>query len=169
MSLNLSKVPITKRTAVKNEVGEFIVDQILRSVSNATSPVAGKGAFKILNKEYADNQKGGNRKANLELDGDMLDALEFRTTSSGVSVGIFDEDEAKKGFNHNQGDTLPRRQFIPESGELFKRSIQSGVNRIIKDSESEPSIRGGGPVSTDITVESLFGDIFADLFGGANG
>lgn len=166
MSLNLSKVPTSQRTAVKNEVGEFIVDQILRSVSNATSPVEGKGAFKSLSKEYADNEKGGNRKANLELDGDMLDSLEFRTTISGVEVGIFDGDETPKAFNHNTGDTLPKRQFIPDISESFNSSIQAGVNRIIKDSEEETEEPSS--VFSDITVDSLFSDVFADLFGGAN-
>ncbi len=170
MSLDLSRVPANQRTSVKNEVGEFIVDQILSSVSNAKSPVEGKGLFKSLSKQYADNQKGGNRKANLELEGDMLDSLEFKTTTAGVDIGIFEKDEAIKAFNHNTGDTLPQRQFIPDTTESFSKGIQAGVNSIIKDSEVERETatptRG---VSTEVTIDSLFGDVFSDLFGGALG
>ena len=46
--------------------------------------------------------------------------------------------ENLKSFNHNTGDTVPQRQFIPKPKEDFKQSIQKKVNEAIKEvKESE--------------------------------
>ena len=134
LSLNLNRIPTDRIEAAKNEVGEFIVNEILRSVSSGRSPVMGRGSFKALNAEYAEAEKGGNRLANLELEGDMLDALEYRPTGVGVKVGIFESSQVPKADGHNNfsGDSkLPTRRFIPDSSESFNPRIENGINRIL--------------------------------------
>jgi hypothetical protein len=116
---------------IKEEVGDFIKVSILDYVGDGKSPVTGR-PFKALNKGYAEEEKGGRRLANLDLNGDMLNALESKVTSDGVEVGIFDSGQSPKAFNHNQGDTLPRRQFIPEPKQKFVGDIERGINEIVK-------------------------------------
>lgn len=141
INLDLEKVPQAQRESVKKDVGDFVVNEILRFVETGISPVKGEGKFKALNKKYADKEKNGNRKANLELDGDMLDALTFEITGNGIEVGVFNEKETPKAFNHNTGDTLPKRQFIPNEDQGFKRRISSGINDIIRNRERSTTTR----------------------------
>ena len=134
MTLDLSQIPDNRQDQAKQDVGEFVRDEIFRFVSRGNSPVAGRGAFQRLNKEYADNEKGGNRTANLELKGDMLDSLEFELTSRGIEIGIFDSDEQGKADGHNNfsGDSkLPTRRFIPDENEDFNGRIMTGVRQIL--------------------------------------
>lgn len=174
INLDLSDVPISQRSAVKQEVGQFVVDEILRSVSNASSPVSGGRYKKTLSKEYADEMKGGNRTANLELEGDMLDSLEFKNTRSGIEVGIFKSSEVGKADGHNNfsgQSKLPTRQFIPKEKEKFKRNIEAGIKQIVNDAKAEPqpsvfesilTVEEGERV--DIQVGDLFEDDFFTQF-----
>ncbi len=98
----------------------------------------------------------------------MLDALESRNTSSGIEIGIFDSGEAIKAFNHNTGDTLPARPFIPSESEGFKQTISSGVKGIVRSFEEGTQsglsvidvIQGTTPRPSETTAVSL-----ADIFG----
>lgn len=124
-------------------MGEFVVNEILRSVSEGKSPVSGRGQFKKLNKLYADEEKGGDRNPNLELDGDMLDALTYKPVSgNNIEVGIFASSQVPKADGHNNfsGESkLPTRRFIPEEDESFKKNINQGINRILKDFKRVPT------------------------------
>ena len=155
INLDLSNVPASQRATVKREVGDFVVDEILRSVSGGRSPVSGRGKFKTLNKEYAKNEKGGNRNPNLELDGDMLDSLVSKNVNSGVEVGIFKSSELGKADGHNNfdGDSkLPTRRFIPDDNEKFKKGIETGIKRIVKEFEVD-----------DNKIEKQTMDLFGDI------
>ncbi len=71
----------------------------------------------------------------------MRSQITFTEFRDGVDVGIFEnapEKERLKSFNHNTGDTLPQRQFIPKKEQKFKRDINSGIKNII-DNLSEAS------------------------------
>jgi hypothetical protein len=48
-------------------------------------------------------------------------------------VGVFDSDEAPKAYNHNVGDTLPQRQFIPMEDQNFKSEIMAGIDEVIEE------------------------------------
>lgn len=141
IDLDMTDIPREQRTAVKKEVGDFIVEEILEAVSQGKSPVGGLGKFKELKKEYADAEKGGNRTPNLELLGDMLDSLTFEDAGNGIEVGIFDSDEVPKADGHNNfsgKSTLPLRRFIPRGSEKFDRDIESGINDILEEFRESP-------------------------------
>ena len=102
-------LPDAIKSDIKAEVGDFVLVSILDYVGDGKSPVSGR-AFKALDKEYAEREKGGRTLPNLELEGDMLRSLEFKPTDKGIEIGIFDSSQTPKAFNHNTGDTLPKRQ-----------------------------------------------------------
>lgn len=171
INLDLSKVPRSRRSDVKEQVGEFIVTEILRKVEEGRSPVSGRGSFKKLSKQYASEEKGGDRTANLELDGDMLDALTSKNRKGDtIEVGIFKSSQVPKADGHNNfsGDSkLPTRRFIPKGDESFKRDIMTGVKRIIELNESltpqdldietvEPSTSQTASQTTSINISNLF-------------
>lgn len=169
-------------TALNTEIGEFVIDEILRDLSQGKSPVSGKN-FKKLNKLYADDQKGGDTTPNLELEGDMLSELTWKPAKGGIEIGFFDDnDETAKAYGHNTGmkghktlsGKVPQRQFIPRSSETFKGSIEKGIKNIIK--EYKPKGKTFDPDITsfeldegegiEITLEDIFSqDLIGDLLG----
>lgn len=173
----LENVPPERRSAVKSEVGEFVVEQILSFTGDARTSVKSGTYKKTLTAEYAAKEKGGDRRANLELEGDMLSALDFRNQAGDqIEIGIWDSDETPKAFNHTTGDTLPQRQFIPAENEDFRREIETGIRAIIRE-ESVPTTRARQPRPTtveeitpatqEITLTDLFSDDFIErLFNG---
>jgi hypothetical protein len=70
------------------------------------------GKFKQYSKAYAEKKGVSRDSVDLFLEGDMLDALNYESTSDSVKIVIDDSLEAKKGYNHHTGDTLPKRPWF---------------------------------------------------------
>lgn len=152
--MNLNKVPASKRKALKTDIGEFVVNEVIRSLSSGKSPVS-KEKFAKLNKEYAKREKNGNRTPNLQLEGDLLEALDFRNTKSGVAVGITKAKERPKADGHNNfsGDSkLPKRRFIPANNQQFNQKINREIKKMVKDAEVKAVRRA--PVAKPLDVRS---------------
>ena len=174
ITLDLESVPRERRTQVKDEIGQLVVESILEDVSLGRSPVKGQGKFKRLSKEYADREKGGDTNPNLDLFGDMLDSLTYKRTRDGIEVGIFASSEVPKADNHNKFSSeskttpVPKRQFIPKENQTFKRGIESSIKRTISDNQA-PQERTQAQqqlesvlqaITTQISIDDLFdGDL----------
>lgn len=113
-----------------DKVGQYLVDSMLDKIGEGMSPVKGNGKFPLLKKDYAEHEHGGERKPILDAHGDMLQALTYKIVGNSLEIGIFDSDQAIKSYNHNVGDTLPKRQFIPNEGETLKADIMRGIGDI---------------------------------------
>lgn len=145
IDLGLDRVPPKVRSRVKDEIGEFIVEQTLLSLQDVKTPVSGAPYKKSLNPEYRKSKQKSGRgsSANLEFEGDLKDSLEFKRTRDGIRIGHFNSREAPKADGHNNfsGDSeLPERRYLPKEGEKYKSSIQKEIDRIIADSllEAKP-------------------------------
>ena len=120
------------------KVGQYLVDSMLDKIAEGISPVSGGGTFKKLTKHYADEEKGGERTANMDEHGDMLSALTYKIVGNKIQVGIFDKEQAVKSYAHNTGfkghpfleGKAPKRQFIPEEGQKLKKDILAGIGGI---------------------------------------
>lgn len=152
----------SQKTDTLEEIGEFLVQSILDNVGSGKSPVEG-GAYqkqltkvrdkngKLVDSEYSKlkSQVSGSKIANMELYGDMLDALEYRidADSGTVEVGIFDEEQAAKAAGHHSGKTpwpgynkskLPVREFIPRKNKTFdQKSIMQEIYRIASSASED--------------------------------
>ena len=175
LSLDLSRIPTTSQSRAKEDVGEFVRNEILRFVAEGKSPVAGRGAFDKLSSDYADAKKGGNRTSNLELEGDMLDALKYEVTATGIEVGIFDSNEAPKADGHNNfsgRSKLPTRRFIPSGTEDFNGRIMTGVRQILDRYKEQPTFLDPDNLTALTLATSIIQteDInIDDILGGLNG
>lgn len=121
---------------VKNEVGELLLDYILKRVANAKNPFTGE-SYQGLSKDYRDEKKdsGAPGKANLENSGDMLDEFKYSTTDEGVKLFV-DGDQAPKADGHNNfsgQSKLPKRQFLPMEGDTFPSQVEREVQAIIAE------------------------------------
>ena len=125
------------KEAIKKDVGDFLVEKILESVSSLSSPVSGGGFKKTLSKEYKKLKvsEGGSNVPDLELSGLMLNKLEYKPTKEGIKIGVFgDAAPRADGHNNLSGDSkLPERKFLPNVGESFKSNIESEIEAIIAD------------------------------------
>lgn len=134
---------------IKEAIGVFLLDAIFNDTENATSPVNGR-RFPALSSDYKKAKKGMGRKpiANLRLFENMLPALKVRNTQKGIKLEITSNKEIPKAYNHNVGDTLPQRQFLPDDGgeavkpsggqgpSQFRRSINDAIDNIIESMTS---------------------------------
>lgn len=123
------------------EVGEFVKEQILLSVAESSSPISGGAFKKSLSAAYKKQKEADGLPgvANLELTGEMLDSLDYKTTKDGIEIGVFGRAALRAdGHNNFSGESeLPGRQFLPKEGESFKPSIQKEIDRIIRDKLTE--------------------------------
>lgn len=123
------------RREALSEISEFVLEQVLSHVGDQNSPVAGYGKFPALSKSYKEfkRSEGGTPVPNLELSGDMLNALKVKSTREGTIVMQITGKQGDKadGHNNHSGDSsLPLRRFIPAEDETFKRGILEGIARI---------------------------------------
>lgn len=128
-------IPRSKRDDAKEEVLNFIKEQMLADLSESVSPVTGD-EFAPLSKKYAEFKKMQSSavKPNMELTGALLDSLQFEDKGGDkVEIGWFDEDQAVKAYNHTVGDTVPKRPLIPGPREDFREGIMDEVEKILNE------------------------------------
>lgn len=106
------------RAKVKEKIAKALISEVKKNLRSSTSPVTGEKLTPLSDKYRAIKKKQGKgTSANLKLFGDLQDSLDSRISGNKVSIGIFGETKEKlKSFNHNTGDTLPKRQFLPDDG-----------------------------------------------------
>lgn len=175
LSLDLSGIPESRIGQAKRAVLNVIENEISRSLAKGRSPVKGE-VFPKLNEDYADDEKQGNRVPNLQLEGDMLEAIEYDILS-GDQIGFgFKENnsEVDKADGHNQfsaeskkpiwengAKKLPKRRFIPEENQSFKPSTQKLIDLELN------KFRSVNRSTEQALQESIVGDSTQELnFGG---
>lgn len=130
-------LPKKVKAEIQDQVGNYLVEQTLVSMSEKKSPVAGEGSFKPLSKDYKKKKIEivGSGNADLEFDGIMKDELSFIPTDKGIDIGVFGERAgAADGHNDLSGKSqLPRRRFLPDKGQEYKKETMREVERIISD------------------------------------
>lgn len=172
IDLDLEDVDDSLKSDAKEEIREFIIDSTLEEIARGRSPIQGEPRWQKLNKEYAKEQKGGDRTPNMELTGDMLDDYE-RGWRPGVGdflefqINGFSGDKAD-GHCHLVGNSsLPRRRFIPGEGQVFNDKIMSGIKKIereykdLTESRREESVPDDiEEISPSISRQFTLGDVF---------
>jgi len=126
---------------IKDEVGNYLVEQTLLALADAKSPVTSE-KFKALSPDYAieKREQGSPAISNMELRGKMLEDLTFKPTSKGVEIGFLNSKEAEKADGHNNfsgksklAEIGKQRRFLPGEGQTYKDDIEREVNKIITD------------------------------------
>lgn len=70
------------------------------------------GKFKKYSKKYADFKGVTQDSVDLFLEGDMLNSLSYEIVDNKPKISIDGDLQTKKGYNHNVGDTLPKRPWF---------------------------------------------------------
>jgi hypothetical protein len=124
---------------IKKEVGDFLIEETLKQVGEGKSPIKGGTYNKKLKKEYA-KEKGLNL-ANMELDGDLLDALTYEITTNGVKIVIRGDQAIKAYAHHTSYRGHPfikdresyKREFIPNKNQEYKKDILDEIENIVEE------------------------------------
>lgn len=131
-----------KRQEAMNKIGEYVVAEVLGYCADGNTPVSGGSWKRTLSKKYREYKEnnGGQGFANMELTGDMLNALECPeiddTTLSLQIVGA-EAPKADGHNNHSGASTLPARDFIPKADQTFKAPIIRGIRQIAEEFADE--------------------------------
>ncbi len=132
--------PKAIKSKIQQEVGEFLVEQVLASMSKSESPVEGGEWKPDLSPKYKKKKisEGLGGKPDLEASGGMKDQISFKKTDDGIKLGVFgDKAWQADGHVHFSTDskdaTAPKRAFLPEKGQTFDDEILDGVEKIIAD------------------------------------
>lgn len=166
IDLGLNGLPASIKNDIIEEVGTILKEEVLLALGNAKSPVAGE-SFPALSKKYKEfkQAQGGSGAPDLELYGDMKDALTFEPTDSGLKLGFFG-DQAAKADGHNKlsgrENFTPKRRFLPEEGQTFKRDIVRTVEEIVDNgvaSSFEESDFSG--VESEQDLYDVFREVYA--------
>jgi hypothetical protein len=148
------------------ELGEFIVDKILEDTSKQRSAVTGtqwKGlGWNNASKRYKkEKSKIAVGTANLELHGDMLDALKAIPHVDDVEVGIFTKLQAQKADGHCHHKVfgtskLPVRKFLPYGDETLRSGILKQLAVVAKEAvENAPKKKTKSVLSLTKVMSSL--------------
>lgn len=136
-------LPKKVKAEIQDQVGNYLVEQTLVSMGEKKSPVAGEGSFKALSPLYKKKkiEVVGSGNADLEFDGIMKDELTFIPNDKGIDIGVFGERAgAADGHNNLSGNSqLPKRRFLPDKGQEYKKETMREVDRIIADVIAENS------------------------------
>lgn len=135
--------PTTKadRSEALREIADYVKTEMLQYYGDGTSPASGGKWKQSLSPAYKKIKEdiSGVDFSNMELYGDMLDALEVKIVNNKIRVGWFTGEQAAKAYGHQTGyeghPTIkngPVRQLVPDEGGKFKSPIVKGMKEIAK-------------------------------------
>lgn len=163
--------PASIKRKIQQDIGEYIVEQVLLTTGDAKSPVSGERwpALARDSNYRAQKIKAGLRPvADMENQGNLKDSLTFKTGKT-LKVGFFDT-EAWKADGHlkfsGKDGFAPRRRFLPGEGQEFIGPIQAGIEDIIADGLLQAEELNKKDFKTVETKQELYGMLkerFPDL------
>ena len=139
------KVPKADRAQALEEAANFVKEKILLNTGDGKTSVAGGRWVKSLTPEYKKRklEESGVGTANLELTGEMLDALEvYAQSSTKIRIEVTGSENQGKAEGHltgqygNSSRTRPR-QFMPQGSEELSPDIVRGLREVLERYEEE--------------------------------
>lgn len=127
-----SKADTPTKKAIRELIGEELVDGINETLDSSVSPAVG-GSYK---KKLKDGSP-----AILADDGDLRASIEYEPNSQSIEVGVFDGDERDKAYGHQTGfkghpfldNKGLRRQILPEQGQRIRDQIIKLIREEVRD------------------------------------
>lgn len=140
------KIPKKDRREALEEVADFVKEQILAKTADGESSVQGGKWKRKITKDYWKNVKSDESSANfanMELTGDMMDALDTLVVSGKVRIQIAGQEADKAegnllGSYGRSPDPSKAREFMPHKrGQQLSSDIVSGIAKILERYEED--------------------------------
>ena len=142
-TINLKEVfgqSFSGQKALKEAIAQALIDKIVERTESGIA-VTGKKLKAPYSKAYTKTlefKAAGKRKnkVNMTLTGDMLRSIDVIGDSANtITIGIDEEDEAAKAFNHQVGDTVPKRPFFGLTNkdvDAVKKEFKADLDKAFK-------------------------------------
>lgn len=162
---HLKGVPENDREDAANDAGEAALEKISEYMEKRRSPVKGNNKnFAELSDKYAKikQKRVGNKKPNLRLTGELLESLDVEADSNSFTLRVTgSENNIEKSYNHNVGDTVPKRQFLPNdaNNEQLKGDVVKAIKDAIKKYKKPTKAKPTQEAPADVVAET-----FANLY-----
>ncbi len=151
---------------LRDQIGQAIIDKMVERTESGVD-ISDKG-FKPYSTAYKNSDEfkdfKNSSKVNMTLKGDMLEDVDIVSeTTNTLKVGFTDDLETKKAYNHNVGDTLPKRQFFGirrKDIDEIKKEFSSELKEL--PSRSMPTQRERRQTIGDLVAEARLLEDFFD-------
>lgn len=117
-------------------IGERIIEKMLARVTEDNKGINGRQLKKPYSKAYINSAafdaygKSPND-INMTLTGDMLADIDvLKSTPKKIVIGFTSDDQIPKAYNHNVGDTLPKRPFFGLNEKEIKEIRQEFLKEV---------------------------------------
>lgn len=176
----ISDLSKSDREDAKEFIAEELIDLIKDRTSKGKSPI-NDNRFPVLSKEYANAMKGGDRKPDLRLFGELMESLDYKIKGNVIELGVFDKSQKGKADGHNNLSglsPLPERRFIPGEDETFSSYItkeikkevvkefgQASKNKFEREARTKATIKVDSKKVEDIVLKRIFQDIDLESLG----
>lgn len=138
-------IDVSNNQEIKDAIGQAIIDRIIERTESGKS-IHGKDFKKAepdsnYSHEYRDSHTfkaygKNNNKINMTLTGNMLGTMDIiKDEKNKITIGWDDPTENAKAYNHNFGDTVPKREFfgittgeINEIARKYKPDLMTNEN-----------------------------------------
>lgn len=142
-TLNLKEMfGVVPNSELRQAIAQHAIDYI-RTRTESGAGIGGQPFnFGVYSDQYAESLEfkahgKDQHEVNMTLTGDMLGLLDvIDETSQTVTLGWSDPEQNAKAFNHNTGDTVPKRPFfglskkeIREIADKFRPDVQDYVKK----------------------------------------
>ena len=139
-------IPPENRKEALAAAADFIKEQILSRSAEGKTSVAGGRWKRSLSKEYREKKEAetGEGVANMELSGEMLDALEVMPEGDKIRIEVGGDqvDKAEGNLLGSYGgspDPEKAREFMPHvRGQKLHRQILDGLAELLQDYVEDP-------------------------------
>lgn len=140
-------IPRDKQAEALDAAATYLKEIMLDYIADGKSPVSGFGKFPRYTKAYENikSEQSSSSTVNLELSGEMLDALDVKVDGKKLVVDVFGDEEVRGKAEGNNlgtyGTNEPikgkARRFIPVSSEdeTFKRDVLSKLKDVLSKYE----------------------------------
>lgn len=132
--------------ALRELVGQKIIDE-MRKRTDEGKAVGGKRDLKApYSKMYADSDEfkafgKSKNKVNMQLTGDMMGLMDIKKQDGNtITIGWDESEENHKAYNHNTGDTVPKRPFFGMTNEELnqvKRELKPEIKEALGIKQGE--------------------------------
>lgn len=160
-------VPLTGSEALKQKIGQAMIDKIIQRTESHKDVNGSK--FAAYSKEYVDSLQfkafdKTKSDINMKLTGQMLSTLDITADKgSKITIGWDDEQENAKAYNHNVGDTVTKREFFGLTDQELQE-IKAEFKDDVKSAAGEPLQSEKNQV-----LSGVIRSINKRTFGGSNG
>ena len=128
-------VNFSGNSGLAQAIGQAIIDKMLERTASGVG-VDGKKLKSPYSPEYSNSLEfkafgKSKNKVNMELTGQMLGTIDIVDASRGrIKIGWSDSEENAKAYNHNVGDTVPKRPFFGVSESDLKDIKEQYIDRV---------------------------------------